>query len=187
MSPLDLSPNYKLTAAILMGIVFGFTLIKSDLGLPASVGEALRLRNGRIIKTLLLVLAAGIVLFFVARLAGLARIQVRPAYFWGALLGGVICGIGLVWCKMTPTTAVTSFATGKFYAVWVLLGMMLALPAVSWVSDFLSRTVYHWSDRMRPPPEPRVFFAWDNPAMYAAGLLLGALLLVHFTVGDKEE
>ncbi len=187
MHPLDLSDNYKLAAAIIVGMAFGFVFIKSDLAWPKSLLEAFRLRNGRIIKTVLLTLAAGAVLFYCARRLGLAEVRVRPSYFWGSLLGGVIAGIGMVLCAMTPMTALSCLATGRFYAIWPIVGMLLALPAVRLVSEQLSRSIYRWSEPMSAPWEPSVFWAVDNPALYAAGILIVLLLLVHFTVGDPEE
>lgn len=187
MEPLDLSDNYKLAAGIIMGMAFGFVLVKSDLAWPKSILDALLLRNGRIIKTILLTLAAGAVFFFVTRKVGLTEIQVRPTYLWGSIFGGIICGCGLVLCPMTPTTATASLAGGKFYAVWSILGMMLALPAVSEISYWLSKSIFYWGDRLPEPPAPEVFFSLDNPALYASGITLVLLLLVHFTVGDTEE
>ena len=176
MHPLDLSDNYKLAAAIIVGMAFGFVFIKSDLAWPKSL-----------IKTVLLTLAAGAVLFYCARRLGLAEVRVRPSYFWGSLLGGVITGIGMVLCAMTPMTALSCLATGRFYAIWPIVGMLLALPAVRLVSEQLSRSIYRWSEPMSAPWEPSVFWAVDNPALYAAGILIVLLLLVHFTVGDPEE
>ncbi len=187
MHPLDLSDNYKLAAAIIVGMAFGFAFIKSDLTWTNSLLDAMRLRNGRIIKTMLLTLAAGTVLFFCARRIGLAEVRVRPSYFWGSLLGGVFTGVGMVLCAMTPMTALSNVAAGRFHAVWPLAGMLLAMSAVRLVSDQLSRSIYRWSEPMSAPPEPWSFWAVDNPALYAAGILTALLLLVHFTVGDPEE
>lgn len=187
MQPLDLPATYKLAAAIVMGMAFGFVLVKSDLAWPKSIMDALRLRNGRIIKTLLLALGAGAVLFFYARQAGMVEVHVRTSYLWGSIFGGIFCGAGLVLAAMTPVTIVVNFAAGRYYAFWALVGMILAYPALNTVSHWLLKTVFRLSEPVTSPLTPMDFFAPDNPALYVAAIMAFLLLLVHFTVGDPEE
>ncbi len=187
MSPLDLPASYKLAAGIVAGMILGFVLVKSDFSNSSSVKEAVQLRNGRVIKTLLLWLGLGSILFFIARRMGMADIHVRSSYIWGAVFGGIFCGTGLVACGMTPLTAISSFASGKFYALWTLAGMLLAYPLVSGVSSLLSKTVYLKSMAVDEPATPYRFFDMSNPALYVTVIMLILLLAVHFTIGDSEE
>lgn len=187
MQPLALSGNYKLAAAIVVGMMFGFILAKSDLAWPKSILESLRLRNGRIIKTFLLTLGLGAVLFFFARRAGLVHIEVRPTYVWGAILGGICCGAGLVLSQVTPVTGVINLAAGKFYVVWSFLGMALAYPMLDKVSHWMAQSIFRWSEPVSSPVSPITFMAWNNPAVYVAVIMGILLLLVHFTIGDPEE
>lgn len=187
MEPLNLPENYKLAVAIVVGMMFGFVLVKSDLASPKAIKEALQLRNGRIIKTVLLWLGLGAVLFFAARVAGLVEVHVRPTYIWGSVFGGIFCGAGLVLCAITPLSALAAVGTGKFYVIWTLAGMLLAYPLVNWVSELLSKTVYLQSMSGSDPMEPTRFFDASNPAAYVAAIMLLLVLLVHFTVGDAEE
>ncbi len=187
MEPLGLTGNYKLAAAIIMGMVTGFVIMKSDLPWRDSVLTMLRLRNGRLIKTILLALALGLVGFYFGQHYGLVRTHVPPTFFWPALIGGILCGLGLVAAALTPAGALVSIAAGKFYAIWVLIGMMIALPAVKVVSGVLERTLYTWSEPLSMPEAVPELFSAGNPVLYAAGTLLALLLLVHFTVGDPEE
>ncbi len=187
MTPLDLPESYKLACAIIIGMIFGFVLVKSGLADPKSVREALQLRNGRVIKTFLLSLGLGTVIFYAARHAGMAEVHVRPSYIWGAVFGGIFCGCGLVMCALTPLSALAALATGKFFVLWVLVGMILVYPLVHCVADVLSLAVYIRSSAAPAPAEPSEFFALSSPAFYTAAAMLILLLLVHFTVGDNEE
>ena len=188
MAPIELSGNWKLAAAVLVGLALGFTLVKSDLIWQKTVRSALQLRNGRIIKSVLLALALGVVFVFLASRAGLLpKALVHPAFLWSALLGGALTGAGLVISSLTPTTAVASLAAGRLRAVWVLLGMALAIPAVKSVSGFLSDTLYRWDMALDRPALPDAFFSAANPGLYLTAVLLALLLLVHFTIGDPEE
>ena len=101
MHPLDLPEAYKLAFSIVIGMLYGIVFCKSGLADPVAVKNALRLRNGRLIKTVLLALGLGTVLFFFARRLGLVEIQVHRAYFWGSLFGGVFSGVGLVLCGLS--------------------------------------------------------------------------------------
>ena len=188
MAPIELSGNWKLAAAVLVGLALGFTLVKSDLIWQKTVRSALQLRNGRIIKSVLLALALGVVFVFLASRAGLLpKALVHPAFLWSALLGGALTGAGLVMSSLTPTTAVASLAAGRLRAVWVLLGMALAIPAVKSVSGFLSDTLYRWDMALDRPALPDAFFSAANPGLYLTVVLLALLLLVHLTIGDPEE
>ncbi len=186
MHPLDLPEAYKLAFSIVIGILYGIVFCKSGLADPVAVKNALRLRNGRLIKTVLLALGAGTVLFFFARRLGLVEVQVHRAYLWGSLFGGVFSGVGLVLCGLSVTTALSALGSGRLHALWSIGGMVLAIPFVNVVTDFLSNTVYSWH-RLGNPPEPKRFFELSDPALYVACGMCILLLLVHFTAGNKEE
>lgn len=186
MHPLDLPEAYKLAFGIVMGILFGMVFCKSGLADPTAVRNALNLRNGRLIKTLLTALGFGVILFFAARSLGLVEVQVHRAYFWGSIFGGVFSGVGLVLCGLSAMTAAGALGSGKLQAVWSIVGMILAIPLVNVITGILSMTVFSWH-RMDDPPEPEAFFDIADPALYAVAGMCVLLLLVHFTVGDKEE
>ena len=186
MHPLDLPETYKLAFAIIIGILYGVVFCKSGFADPAAVRNALRLRNGRLIKTVLLALGLGTVLFFFARRLGLVEVQVHRAYLWGSLFGGVFSGVGLVLCGLSATTALGALGSGRLHALWSIVGMILAIPFVNIITAFLSCTVFSWC-RMSKPPVPKAFFDMSDPALYIAAGMCILLLLVHFTAGDKEE
>ena len=186
MHPLDLPEAYKLAFAIVIGILYGIVFCKSGLADPAAVRNALRLRNGRLIKTVLWALGMGTVLFFFGRRLGLVEVQVHRAYLWGSLFGGVFSGVGMVLCGLSAATALSALGSGRMHALWSIGGMVPAIPFVNVITDFLSRTVYSWH-RLGNPPEPKAFFDMSDPALYVAAGMCILLLLVHFTVGAKEE
>ena len=96
MHPLDLPEAYKLAFSIVIGMLYGVVFCKSGFADPVAVKNALRLRNGRLIKTVLLALGLGTALFFFARRLGLVEVQVHRGYLWGSLFGGVFSGVGFV-------------------------------------------------------------------------------------------
>ena len=186
MHPLDLPENYKLVFAVLMGILYGVVLYKGGFADPAKVRAALGLRNGRLILAALLAVGLGALGFFCARRLGLVEVQVRAGYLWGALFGGVFCGVGLALCGASPTGAVAALGSGRVFVLFAVIGMILAFPFVNVVTHLLSRTVYSWH-RLSGPPEPSVFFDLSDPALYVVLGMTVLGLLVYFTIGDKEE
>lgn len=184
---MTLTGNYRLFVAVLIGIAIGFALIKADLVRRKSVLDALRLRNGRTIEAMLFFLGAGILFFFAARAAGWSAVHVRPGYLWSSLLGGLLCGAGVMLSGVTPTTTLAALGSGRLQMIWVLLGMALAYPAVEQTSEFLSRLIGRWDLAMGRPPVPAEFFQTDNPALYLVLVLAGLIALVHFTIGASSR
>jgi hypothetical protein len=188
MEPLALTGNYRLVAAIFVGIAFGFLLIKSDLAWRSTCLNAIRLKDSRVLKTFLFSIAIGVTLFFFMEKSGLVRVHVRPAYFWASLMGGIICGTGISLCCRVPVTAIASLAAGRLYVIWVILGMLLAYPCVNFMSVFLSKTIYNWSEPIKTEASVGSFFNLTNASLWVAGISLLLVLFLHFTLGgDSDE
>ena len=144
MHPLALSGSHRLIAGIAMGVIFGFLLVRSKLAWRKTFADLFRLKGNNPINAFLVSVAIGAPLFYLTTRLGLTEINVRPVYFWGAVSGGLICGAGIVNCKQIPATAVATLASGRIHSVWILMGMLIAMPVIKLMSDFLDRTVYSW-------------------------------------------
>lgn len=179
--------NYRIAVAVVIGMALGFSLIKSDLVWRREVRSALALRAGRLLNTVFLALCAGIFLYQAVRYLGWvpAGPQVRPAFLWTSLLGGMLCGAGILICGNTPTTALAAFGGGRLQALWGLAGMALAYPAVRMVSSLLSETVYRRDVVLSRPEAATALLSAANPALYAGAAMAVLILLVHFTIGDS--
>ncbi len=186
--PLDLSGNYKLAMALLAGLVLGFALVKSDLVWRKNVMDALRLRDGRILKSVFLMLGLGTLLYDLACRAGMLESPlVHSSYLWSSLFGGILSGIGLVLAAATPMTAIASLAAGRFQMIWVLIGMALAIPAVNSLSGPLSEALRNHDPSLEPASFSPEFFTFGNPALYIIGTMIALILLVHYTAGDSSD
>lgn len=186
MTPLTLDPNIKLFAAAILGFVTGFIMLKSDLIWRRSVFGIFLLKDGRLIKTVLLYLLLGTLGFFILRRMGVVEVHTVQGYFWSSLTGGIAGGIGMVLCGFTPVTSLAAFSCGRLYAIWTLIGMLFAIPCVKYANSFLSRTIYSWGDRMLTTEQPMRFLALNNPALYIVAGAAFLIFLVHFTIGDQE-
>ncbi len=187
MIDLELDGMPRLTAALLIGMLLGFTLIKAGITSKKTVNEALLLKNGSALNTFFTALIAGMLLFFIARNCGVAELHTHPAYLWSSVIGGILAGAGLMLTGMTPVTSLAALAKGRVQTLWVLAGMTLALPAADAVSGVLSDTLSRWDTMLDGAPEPVLFFAPENPVLYLAGTLLLLIVLVHFTAGSETK
>jgi hypothetical protein len=187
MEPLALTGNYRMVAAIILGIFFGFILIKSDLAFRKNCLDAVLLKNGRVLKTMLISLAVGVIIFFFAERSGLVHLQVRTGYFWASLIGGILAGLGFALCARVPVSAIAGLAAGRVYVVWVIVGMLLAIPCVQFMSNLLTKSIYSWSAPIETQGSISAFFDVANPALWVAGVALLLTLLFHFTLGGDES
>ena len=185
-TPLYLSPAAKLIAAGFLGFLTGFIMMKSDLIWRKTVSGIFLLKDGRLLKTILLYFMLGTAGFFLLRRMNMVEVHTANGYFWASITGGIITGIGMVFCGFTPATAIAALSCGRLYVLWTLLGMLVSIPFVKYAGDFLSRTIYSWGDRMLTNEQPFYFLSASNPGLYITIIAVFLIFLVHFTVGDSD-
>ncbi len=186
MHPLALDGNWRLVAGILLGIVFGFLLVKSKVAWRKTLIDQLFLKNTYFIKMFLVSVSVGSILFFFCAKWGLVNPQFRAVYFWGAAIGGLLTAIGLALCGQIPSSTVASLASGRLYAIWVLAGMLLAIPVVHVVSDGLAKTLSKWPV---PFQEETLQDLFSSPQIcfWIAGISIIAALFLEFIRTNSEE
>ncbi len=196
LAPLALEGNGRLAAAILMGIAFGFILVKGDFPFSKPVRETLTLKGSEISKSFILSIGAGALLFYFLYKTGLVQYHVRPAYLWPSILGGILAGLGMALCLTVPVTVVAALASGRIYALWAILGMLLAVPCVNAAANWLSGTIFQWGTELSAPEHMDDFLNFSNPVLWVV-MVSGVLVTVlHFTLrgsssgssgGEKKE
>ncbi len=181
-----LDGNYRIAAGVLLGIAFGFLMVKSGIAWRKTMMDQLFLKNITFMKTFLVSIAVGSLLFHFASRAGLVNYQFRPIFFWGAFIGGLLTALGLALCGQIPASTVAAMGSGRLYAVWALLGMLLAVPVVHVVSGFLSRTVYRWPAPFQCPETLQGFFN-DSIVYWVPGIAIFIVLFLEFARSDTED
>ncbi|MDD2403829.1 MAG: YeeE/YedE thiosulfate transporter family protein [Victivallaceae bacterium] len=194
ITPLALSGNYRLAIAMLMGIAFGFLLIKAEFPIGKTVRANLALKAGGISKCFLLSIAVGTILFAVLSTRGMVNLHIRPSYFWPSLLGGLLTGLGTALCGRVPITAVAALAAGRIHMIWTLAGMALGLFVVGTASKWLSGTIFTWGSKLPAPQSSSSLFSFAHPVAWILIFTGLAILLLHFTLpggnggsGDNSE
>ena len=187
VEPLALQGNYRLAGALLFGMLVGLVLAKLRLNDRAAVRDMLTLRDFTLLKTFLLALGAGVVVFVLFRKAGLVQQQSVPGTFWGSLSGGVLAGIGLGIAGLTPLTALAALGSGRLYALWVLAGMLLAVPVAQWVKAHLGELITRFGAPMASSLEPTGgLWAWNSPPLWIFAICLVLALILHIADRGKK-
>ena len=186
MHPLAIDGNWRLAAGILLGTAFGFMLVRSGVAWRKTLMDQLFLKNTYFIKTFLVSIAVGSMLFFFFHKWGLVNSQFRPMFFWGAAIGGLCTAVGLALCGQIPVSAVASLASGRLYVIWVITGMLLAVPVVHIVSGWLSDTVYKWQSPFEAETLQELFSS-QQTCFWLAGISIIACLFLEFIRTDSEE
>ncbi|NOY75255.1 MAG: YeeE/YedE family protein [Kiritimatiellaeota bacterium] len=186
MHPLSLDGTYRLLAGIVLGMAFGFLIVKSEIVWRKTLKNQLFLSDMRFIKIFMISIAVGSVLFLFCSNWGVVKPQFRSMFFWGSVTGGVLVAAGIALCGQIPASSVAALGTGRVYALWTLAGMLVAMPLVKVVSAWLSDTIYKWPAPFSTNPTIHAYFGSESPFWLAGGALFLALFLELLRTDGEE-
>lgn len=187
MEPLALSGTYRLTAGILLGAAFGFVLVRSGIAWRKTIMDQLSMKSTFFLKMFFVSVSVGTLLFYFAHKWGIVHYNFRPTFFWAAALGGLISAVGITICGQVPATVVASIAAGRLYSIWVLAGMLVAMPIVHLVSGWLSGTVYNWPTPFTYNENLQDLFSGNNFAFWVAGISMLLCFFFEFVRSAEED
>lgn len=184
----ELSGGWKMILAVLIGFGFGFSLVKTGLCDPKRLRQFLLWRDAELWQSLAgATFFAALFTYFLRCRNALPVIHSGGSYV-ALLLGGALCGIGMMMAGATPLTSLASLASGRLQALWFFLGGAVAVWGIGFLGD-----VQEWLPRfggaVRPPRIPREFWLVENPLVWVAGSALAVLLIAlisgRFRSGSK--
>ena len=105
--------------AIIIGICFGFILEASGFSSSRKLAGVF---YGAAIVSLI-----GLLYMDYLGYVDMSSLYVHPTYLWGAIIGGVIMGIGFVAGGFCPGTSLSAVAIGKIDAIFNVLGIMVGI------------------------------------------------------------
>jgi hypothetical protein len=187
MHPLALDGNYRLIAGIILGTIFGFILIKSDLAWRKRLFDIISFNDTSWLSIFLSSMAIGVPLYFVGLKLGLIHTNFRPTYFWPMIMGSLIAGAGIAICRQFPVTAVASLGAGRTYAVWTIAGMLLAIPFVKSVANWLSDTIYKWHTPDFYHTELKGYASLGTVVLWVSLLSLAGAIALHFFLAKSTS
>ncbi len=110
--------------AIFIGIVFGFVLESSGFSSSRKLAGVFYGYDFAVLKVFFTAAAVSVIgLYYMDYLGYLDinQLYVHPTYLWGAIIGGVIMGVGFVSGGFCPGTSLCAVAIGKLDA-WIYVG-----------------------------------------------------------------
>lgn len=117
--------------AIVIGVLFGFTLDRIGATNPTLIGKMLNLTNLNLMKTILLAIGTGSILMFAGQMLGLVDVghmDIKAAYA-GVFIGGLLLGTGWAMSGFCPGTGVCAAASGRKDGLFFVAGGLLGAAA----------------------------------------------------------
>ena len=109
---------------LIMGVIFGASLVLTGLTNPDKIIGALRLKDFYVIRTIVVYVLVAMLGTWILDFFGTANFNIEPAVILTALLGGAFLGIGLGLTGFSPATCLASAASGRIDALITVIGMI---------------------------------------------------------------
>jgi rhodanese-related sulfurtransferase/uncharacterized membrane protein YedE/YeeE len=126
--------NVSLIVAFLIGLAFGFFLERAGFGSGNKLARQFYFRDLAVLKVMFTgIVTAMLGVFFLSRLGfmDLSQVYLTPTYYGGAVVGGLVLGVGFVIGGYCPGTSVVAAATGRIDGMIYMLGMFAGMLVVS--------------------------------------------------------
>lgn len=116
--------------AILIGIFFGFILEASGFSSSRKLAGVFYGYDFAVLKvffTAALVALIGILYMDYLGYLNMEQLYIHPTYLWGAIIGGIVMGVGFVAAGFCPGTSLCAVAIGKIDAIVYVIGIMVGI------------------------------------------------------------
>ena len=137
---------YALIGGLIVGVLFGFVLQRGRFCMNSAFRDIILLKEFKLAKAVVIALITLMIGFAIFALAGVIDLAPKPLKIWGAVVGGLVFGIGMVLaagCASGTTYRVGEGMIGSLVAGFGLtLGaLMTAFGVLSDAKVFLQQTV----------------------------------------------
>jgi len=116
--------------ALPIGLVFGFLLERADLCGASAFSEVVVMRDWRKFFGIWIVIVVSMVVFALGDVLGLVHLNPKPLFWAGALLGGVVFGVGIVLAGGCISGALFKAGQGNLNSMAALVGVPLGIASV---------------------------------------------------------
>ena len=87
---------YALIVGLIVGALFGFVLQRGRFCMNSAFRDIILLKEFKLAKAVVVALAVLMVGFAIFALSGIINLTPKPLKIWGAIVGGLVFGIGMV-------------------------------------------------------------------------------------------
>ncbi len=131
---------------LITGILFGACLQQGRvLRFEKQVG-AMLFRDMTILKFMLSAIIVGMIGIQAMIGFDLIQSEIKPTLLGANIVGGLLFGFGWAWAGFCPGTSVGAVGTGRFHALWVVLGMLVGAALYAEAMPFLADNLLQWGD-----------------------------------------
>ena len=109
---------------LIMGAIFGASLVLAGLADPDKIIGTLRLKDFHALRTVVVFVLVGMLGTWILASAGAANFDIKPAAILTVAIGGAFLGMGLGLTGFSPGTALASAASGRMDALFTIAGML---------------------------------------------------------------
>ncbi|TNJ42940.1 YeeE/YedE family protein [Tamlana fucoidanivorans] len=116
--------------AIIIGIAFGFVLESSGFSSSRKLAGVFYGYDFAVLKVFFTAAAVSVIGIYYMDYLGyldITQLYIHPTYLWGAIIGGVIMGVGFVAGGFCPGTSLCAVAIGKLDAWVYVFGIMIGV------------------------------------------------------------
>lgn len=111
--------------SLIMGVIFGASLVLTGLTDPDKIIGSLRLKDFHALRTVVVAVLVAMVGTWLLDRGGAANLDIKPAVILPTLIGGALVGIGLGLTGLCPSTGPAAAASGRIDALAAVIGMFL--------------------------------------------------------------
>lgn len=120
------------------GIIFGLIIQRIGASDYDAILGALRLKDARIPKTILVAISIASVGIAILNLAGLIPLYLLPFPVFGIIIGGIIFGSGMALAGYCPGSTLVAIGEGKIDALFCFLGGLAGAFSYALIYPFIS-------------------------------------------------
>jgi len=136
---------YALIVGLLVGALFGFVLQRGRFCMNSAFRDIILLKEFKLAKAVVVALAVLMVGFAIFAMSGVITLSPKPLKIWGAIVGGLVFGIGMVYaagCASGTTYRVGEGMMGSVVAAFGLTtgALMTAGGVLTDLKDALQST-----------------------------------------------
>ncbi len=123
---------YALVAGLIIGAIFGFILQRGRFCMNSAFRDILLLKEYKLAKAVAVSLVVLMVGFAIFAFAGVIDLAPKPFQPWGAIIGGLIFGIGMVLAAGCASGTTYRVGEGMMGSMVAAIGLTLGAVMASW-------------------------------------------------------